>query len=98
LNTADSLKLVSFSLSNSLVKDSSRVILTVIAVRGDANHDGSITVADAVFLIAYLFKGGPAPLYYGTGDANCDGQITIADVVYIINYLFKSGPLPCFSG
>ena len=98
LNTADSLKLVSSSLSNPLVKDSSRVILTVIAVRGDANSNGSITVADAVFLIAYLFKGGPAPQYYGTGDANCDGQITIADVVYLVNFLFKSGPLPCFSG
>jgi len=98
LNTADSVKLISSSLSNPLVKDSSSVILTVIAMRGDANSNGSITVADAVFLIAYLFKGGPAPQYYGTGDANCDGQITIGDVVYLVNYLFKSGPPPCFSG
>jgi hypothetical protein len=98
LNTADSVKLISSSLSNPLVKDSSSVILTVIAVRGDANNNGSITVGDAVFLIAYLFKGGPAPQYYGAGDANCDGQITIADVVYLISYLFKSGPQPCFSG
>jgi hypothetical protein len=56
IGTADTLRLTSASLSNPLVKDSSSVILTVIAVRGDANHDGSITVADAVFLIAYLFN------------------------------------------
>jgi hypothetical protein len=97
IGTADSLKLVSYSLSNPLVRDSSSLILTVVALRGDANGDGSIIVADVVFLIAYLFKGGPAPVHFGAGDANCDGQITIADVVYLINYLFKSGPQPCFS-
>ncbi len=98
IGIADTLKLVSASLSNPLVRDSSSMILTIVAIRGDANNDGSITVADPVFLIAYLFKGGPEPQHSGTGDANCDGLITVADVVYLINYLFKSGPPPCFSG
>ncbi|MDP3025110.1 MAG: M20/M25/M40 family metallo-hydrolase [candidate division Zixibacteria bacterium] len=61
---------------------------------GDANGDGKVTVSDAVYLINYLFKGGPAPVPLDSGDANCDGQVTVADVVYIINYLFKGGPVP----
>jgi hypothetical protein len=61
---------------------------------GDANGDGKITVSDAVYLINYLFKEGPAPVPLASGDANCDGQLTVADVIYLINYLFKGGPVP----
>ncbi len=63
--------------------------------RGDANHDKKVTVADAVYLVNYLFKGGPAPGLPEAGDANCDGKIRVSDVVYLINYLFKGGPQPC---
>lgn len=31
-------------------------------IPGDANSDGSTNVGDAVFLINYVFKGGPAPV------------------------------------
>jgi hypothetical protein len=61
---------------------------------GDANGDGVINSADVVYLINYLFKGGPAPNPLWVGDANCDGTINSADVVYLINYLFKGGPSP----
>jgi hypothetical protein len=27
----------------------------------DANHTGSVNVADVFYLISYLFAGGPAP-------------------------------------
>ena len=62
---------------------------------GDANGDGVINSADVVYLINYLFKGGPLSDPLGTGDVNCDGIINSADVVYLINYLFKGGPPPC---
>lgn len=29
---------------------------------GDANGDGTINVGDAVYLITYIFRGGPAPI------------------------------------
>jgi len=61
---------------------------------GDANGDGKLTVSDVVYLINYLFKGGPAPAPLASGDANCDGQLKVADVIYLINYLFKGGPVP----
>jgi hypothetical protein len=63
--------------------------------RGDVNQDGSINSADVVFLINYLFVGGPAPVPLSKGDVNCDGFVNSADVVYLINYLFVGGPAPC---
>jgi hypothetical protein len=58
---------------------------------GDANVDGKVTVSDVVYLVNYLFKGGPEPwLMYS--DANGDSKVTVSDVVYLVNYLFKGGP------
>jgi hypothetical protein len=63
---------------------------------GDANKDGNVTGADVVYLITYLFRGGPAPTQFpaGVGDANQDGSVTGADVVYLITYLYRGGPAP----
>jgi PKD repeat protein len=63
-------------------------------IRGDANDDGVINSADIVYLINYLFIGGPPPDPSWLGDANCDGVVSVADVVYLINYLFVGGPPP----
>ncbi len=62
---------------------------------GDANNDRKVNVADAVYLIAYIFRGGPAPVFLPEGDANCDGLTNIGDAVYIIGYVFRGGPAPC---
>jgi hypothetical protein len=64
-------------------------------INGDANGDGACNVGDAVFIISYVFKGGPAPVPVLAGDANCDGETNIGDAVYIINYVFKGGDPPC---
>jgi hypothetical protein len=61
---------------------------------GDANRDGQITVSDVIYLINYLFKGGPPPNPIIAGDANCDDKVNVSDVIYLLNYLFKSGPPP----
>jgi len=63
-------------------------------LRGDTNGDGIINSADIVYLINYLFKGGPAPDPLWVGDCNCDEVVNSADVVYLIDYLFKGGPPP----
>jgi hypothetical protein len=66
-------------------------------MRGDANADKKVTVADVIYLINYLFKDGPSPNPFPLeqGDVNCNGHVTVADVVYLINYLFKGGDPPC---
>jgi len=63
-------------------------------VAGDADFSGDVSLADAVYIINFVFKGGPAPIPFGSGDANCDLQLNLADAVYLINYVFKGGPPP----
>lgn len=63
-------------------------------LRGDANNDGKVSVSDIVYLVNYLFKGGPSPAPIQRGDANCDSKVMVSDVVYLVNYLFKGGPPP----
>ncbi len=62
---------------------------------GDATGDGSIDIADVIYLINYLYIHGSAPDPLMTGDINCDGNSDIGDVIYLINYLFKQGSSPC---
>jgi hypothetical protein len=63
---------------------------------GDANNTGAADLADAIYLIAYIFKGGPAPIPYAkcSGDPNGSCGVSLASAVYIINYVFKGGPAP----
>ncbi len=63
--------------------------------RGDANADGDINIADAVFLLNYLFAGGEIPPCLDAVDANDDGKLSIADAVKVLYSLFGGiGPLP----
>lgn len=64
-------------------------------VCGDADGSGTVNITDAVFLITFIFAGGPAPGPYLAGDANCDQTVNVTDAVYIINYIFGGGPAPC---
>jgi len=61
---------------------------------GDVNRDDEIDVSDAVYVVAYVFKGGPAPDPPESGDANCDDTVNIADAVFLINFVFAGGPEP----
>ncbi len=64
--------------------------------RGDALHDNQLVlVNDLVFLVNYVFKGGPAPVCTEEGDALADnGLILVNDLVFLVNYVFKGGPAP----
>jgi hypothetical protein len=62
---------------------------------GDADGNSTVNVGDAVFLINYIFKDGPAPEPMEVGDVNLDGTVNVGDAVYLIDYIFKDGPEPC---
>ena len=66
-----------------------------IYYKGDANSDGSLNIGDAVSLINYVFKGGPAPDPLDAADVNCDGFTNVGDAVYMVIYVFGGGPEPC---
>ena len=63
-------------------------------VCGDANGDGGVNLADASFIVNYIFYDGPTPDPIEAGDANGDGGLNMADAGYIINYIFYDGPDP----
>ncbi len=66
--------------------------------RGDVNHDGApdIDISDLVYMVDYMFTGGPPPPCPEEGDINGDGNptIDIADLVYLVDYAFNGGPPP----
>ncbi|MCK4858532.1 MAG: dockerin type I repeat-containing protein [candidate division Zixibacteria bacterium] len=63
---------------------------------GDADGNGLINIADVVYLINYIFAGGPKPVpIVLVADADCDGMVNIADVVYLLAYIFSGGSPPC---
>jgi len=85
---------IEFRLMDKMANVSNSSLTVMSRMTGDANGDGKVTVSDVVYLVSYLFKGGPPPNPIRVGDANCDGKVTVADVVYLVSYLFKGGPLP----
>ncbi len=62
---------------------------------GDVTGDEYITLADAVFVINYLYRNGPAPSPLFLGDVDCDDAVDAGDVIYLLNYLYKEGAEPC---
>ena len=82
--------------SNDPDENQVRVPVTLkVAGRGDPNADFAVNVTDVIYLVNYLFKGGPPPVTgMFAGDANCDDKTNVTDVIYLVNYLFKGGPKP----
>jgi hypothetical protein len=64
---------------------------------GDADGSGIVNVSDAVFLVGYIFGGGPAPDPLLAGDCDLNEVVNISDAVYLIGYIFGGGPAPCFT-
>jgi len=63
-------------------------------IPGDANHDSLVNVGDAVFLINFIFRGGPSSACWASGDSNNDCSVNVGDAVYLINYIFRDGLSP----
>lgn len=66
-------------------------------LRGDANFDGFIDIADSVAIISSLFLTGVHRYDLPCEDAadvNDDSRIDLADSISELNYLFKSGRPP----
>jgi hypothetical protein len=75
---------------NEYQSDWSETLNVIITARGDCNSDGLVDLADVIFILNYLFKGGPNPDPFWAGDANSDSTVDLADAVY----LFRLGPPP----
>ena len=70
------------------------VHLNVIAC-GDINNDlTGPDLSDLIYLVNYLFNGGPEPVSTLSANVNGLGEIDLSDLIYLVNYLFSGGPAP----
>ena len=57
---------------------------------------GSIgSLSNVVYLVNYIFGGGPPPLDHAYGDVNCDQEVSVSDAIYLLNFQLSGGPWPC---
>jgi len=63
-------------------------------IRGDATFDSVVNISDAVYILSFLFLGGPAPPCEDAADTDDRGNIQIGDAIYILNFLFIGGARP----
>ena len=68
---------------------------TAVLLCGDIDGDANVTVGDIVYLINYIFKGGPPPNTISMADVNNDGRVNVGDIVGLINYAFRQQPIDC---
>jgi hypothetical protein len=63
-------------------------------IRGDANLDSQIDIADPIATVDYLFLGGPVLQCFDAADSNDDSGVDIGDIVYTLVFLFQGGAPP----
>jgi hypothetical protein len=69
---------------------------------GDVNGDLAIDISDAVYLMNFLYLGGPEPAPLAcqpfeqvmNGDIDGSGSFEVTDPIRLLNYLFQGGVAP----
>ncbi len=62
--------------------------------RGDADDNGLVQLADAIFILNHLFAGGPAYTCADAADADNDGAVGQTDAIVVLRHLFGGGAAP----
>jgi hypothetical protein len=66
----------------------------VIEVNGDVDGSGIVDITDLVYLIDYVFGGGPVPVSMNSADVDASCEIDISDITYLVSYYFQTGSPP----
>jgi hypothetical protein len=61
----------------------------------DVDHSGNVDISDLVYMVDYMFSGGPAPVCMLEADTNADCQIDISDLVQYIDCMWLPEKYPC---
>jgi hypothetical protein len=76
---------------------------------GDTNGDWQMDLSDGIYLLDFLYLGGPAPMPAAcglegatvlNGDSNGDGAIDLSDAISLLAFLYEGGarPVSCDGG
>jgi hypothetical protein len=60
-------------------------------IRGDANNDARVDIADGVWVINMLFRAGPPTACAAAADANSSGRVELGDALYIFQFQLQVG-------
>ncbi len=58
-------------------------------LRGDADGDGEVSIADVILIIDYLLVPEATDINLGNADGDLDGEINIGDIVAISDYIMR---------
>jgi hypothetical protein len=66
----------------------------VTYVCGDANNNGiGPDIEDLIYLVTYMFQGGPEPDIMASVDVNSTGDFPdIEDLIALVSFMFQNGP------
>ncbi|MBI4602777.1 MAG: hypothetical protein HY721_12540 [Planctomycetes bacterium] len=65
-----------------------------IFIRGDANNDRRVDIADGIWIINFLFYAGQITACAPAADSNADGKRDLSDAMYIFNHQLQPGRTP----
>jgi hypothetical protein len=67
-----------------------------VVLTGDLNASSTLTSADIIEMVNFIFKGAVAPEpCEAVVDVNCTGSATSADIIVTVNHVFKGADPPC---
>lgn len=70
-------------------------VVNCLAKAGDVNSNSLVNLGDIVYLVNFVFKGGPAPSPICRGDVNGSGGApALPDIIYLVNFVFKGTAAP----
>lgn len=71
-----------------------------VGIRGNIDSDevDRCDVSDLIYLVSYMFSGGPEPLCFREADIDGNGGIDVTDLTFLVAYMFSGGfpPQPCY--
>ncbi|UCD17391.1 MAG: hypothetical protein JSV44_00325, partial [Candidatus Zixiibacteriota bacterium] len=77
------------------IEDTLTVYYRVIEfLRGDANSDNELDIADIMYIYNFLYRDGQPPAIEQAADVNVDEKVNLIDGLYLLQYFFRQGPPP----
>jgi hypothetical protein len=96
---------LSISFAQALIYDDPDLILrssgtpgVLPFLRGDANSDGTVGIADAINILGYAYEGGDEPSCPDAADADDNGLVDLPDAMRILYWSFAGGQAPASPG